>query len=90
MFKKITLGLFASIAACALATPASAANIILRDTNGTFAASGSRGQAALFAFQKAANFWNTTLTNAPLDPSVNFGFVGGAMRRRGKVRVTYA
>jgi hypothetical protein len=74
MFKKIALGLSASIAACTLATPASAANIILRDTNGTFAAAGARGQAALFAFQKAANFWNTTLTNnITVNLEINFG-----------------
>ena len=59
MLKKMILGLSASIAVCALAAPATAANIILRDTNGSFAAAGVRGQAALFSFQKAANSsWN--------------------------------
>ena len=61
MLKKLLLGLSASIAACALTAPAMAANIILRDTNGSFAAAGARGQAALFSFQIAANFWNQTL-----------------------------
>ena len=57
MLKKLVLGLSATVAACALAAPATAANIILRDTNGSFAAAGARGQAALVSFQKAANFW---------------------------------
>jgi PEP-CTERM motif len=63
MLKKLVIGLSASIAASAITSPASAANIILRDTTGSFAAAGARGQAALFSFQKAANFWNRTLTN---------------------------
>lgn len=46
-----------------VSAPASAANIILRDTSGSFASQGARGQAALFAFQKAANYWNTVLRN---------------------------
>ena len=78
MFKKIALGFCASVAACALAAPASAANIILRDTSGTFAAAGSRGQAALFAFQKAANYWNKTLTNnITINLEVNFDSLAG-------------
>jgi hypothetical protein len=78
MLKKLVLGLSSSIAACALAAPASAANIILRDTNGTFAAAGARGQAALFSFQKAANFWNKTLTNnVTINLEVNFAPLRG-------------
>jgi hypothetical protein len=61
--KKSLLMAAAAISTVAMAMPASAANIILRDTNGSFASQGARGQAALFAFQKAANFWNTVLTN---------------------------
>jgi hypothetical protein len=53
----------AAISTVAVSSPASAANIILRDSQGSFASQGARGQAALFAFQKAANFWNRTLTN---------------------------
>lgn len=49
--------------AVAMSTPASAVNIILRDSQGSFASQGARGQAALLSFQKAANFWNRTLTN---------------------------
>lgn len=45
------------------AVPASAANIVLFDSLGGFANNGAQGQAALFAFQKAANYWNTVLTN---------------------------
>ena len=58
-------GQFALIAATALAgfaTPASALNIILRSTDGSFT-SAPNGGAALYAFQKAANYWNQTLTN---------------------------
>jgi hypothetical protein len=53
----------AAISTVTVSAPASAANIILRDTSGSFASQGARGQAALFAFQKAANFWNTVLRN---------------------------
>ena len=59
---KVILALTA-LSSLSITTPASAANIILRDTNGSFASQGARGQAALFAFQKAANFWNRTLNN---------------------------
>jgi PEP-CTERM motif len=52
-----------AISTIAVSAPASAANIILRDSQGSFASQGARGQAALLAFQKAANFWNRTLTN---------------------------
>jgi PEP-CTERM motif len=81
MLKKFVLGLSASIAACAISAPAMAANIILRDTNGSFAAAGARGQAALFSFQKAANFWNQTLTNnVTINLEINFApLAGGAL-----------
>jgi hypothetical protein len=63
MKSKIALAVSAAVLALTSATPASALNIILRDTTGSFASQGARGQAALLAFQKAANFWNQTLTN---------------------------
>jgi PEP-CTERM motif len=63
MKTKIALAVTAAALALTNAAPASALNIILRDSQGTFARQGARGQAALFAFQKAANFWNRTLTN---------------------------
>jgi PEP-CTERM motif len=53
----------AAVSAVAVSTPASAVNIILRDSQGSFASQGARGQAALLSFQKTANFWNRTLTN---------------------------
>ncbi len=53
----------AAVSAVAVSTPASALTIILRDSQGSFASQGARGQAALLSFQKAANFWNRTLTN---------------------------
>ena len=67
-----------AIAVASTATPASALNIVLRpDASFT---SQTNGAAALFAFQKAANFWNQTLTGnttiniavgyRPLDPNV--------------------
>src|SRR6478735_10108701 len=42
-------------------TPASALNIVL-NPDSTFA-NQPNGAAALYAFEKAANFWNKTLTN---------------------------
>jgi PEP-CTERM motif len=67
----------AAIATIAMSAPASAANIILRDTTGSFAAQGARGQAALFAFQKAANYWNTVLKN---DVTINLEIGFAALR----------
>lgn len=52
----------AAAAAISCAAPASALNIVLVDTTNSFATS-PNGAAALFAFQKAANYWNKTLTN---------------------------
>ena len=48
------------VAACA--SPASALNIVLIDSNHSFA-NAPNGAEALFAFRKAANYWNQTLTN---------------------------
>jgi hypothetical protein len=50
----------ALILACA--GPAAALNIVLIDSNNSFA-SAPHGAEALFAFRKAANYWNQTLTN---------------------------
>lgn len=52
----------AAAAAIACAAPASALDIILVDTTNSFSTS-PNGAEALLAFQKAANYWNKTLTN---------------------------
>lgn len=77
--KKKLLIATATISALSMAMPASAANIILRDTNGSFAAQGERGQAALFSFQKAANYWNTILKN---DVTINIEIGFAPLRAR--------
>ena len=63
-----------AVAALAIAistTPASALSIVLR-TDNSFTSS-PNGAAALFAFQKAANYWNQTITtNATLTFDVHF------------------
>lgn len=61
--KKSFFLVVATLSTIVISTPASALTIILRDSQGSFAAQGARGQAALLSFQKAANFWNRTLTN---------------------------
>jgi hypothetical protein len=67
----------ATISAVAMSAPVSAANIILRDTGGSFASQGARGQAALFAFQKAANYWNTVLRNdVTINLEIGFAALG--------------
>jgi hypothetical protein len=75
-----------AISTIVVSTPLSAANIILRDTQGSFASQGARSQAALLSFQKAANFWNRTLTNN-ITINIDIGFadlgpniLGGARR----------
>ncbi len=73
MSKKIILSVATALAAATSVTPASAANIVLYDVNGGFAANGAQGQAALFAFRKAANYWNTVLsTNATVTIAIDF------------------
>jgi hypothetical protein len=52
----------AAAISAAFALPASAANIVLVDSSNSFA-SAPNGADALFAFQKAANYWNKTLSN---------------------------
>lgn len=52
----------AAAAAIASAAPASALNIVLVDSTNSFGTS-PNGADALLAFQKAANYWNKTLTN---------------------------
>lgn len=72
MTKFRTLLSASALAALAFsATPASALNIILRP-DATFT-NQSNGAAALFAFQKAANFWNTALTgNTTININVSY------------------
>lgn len=73
--KKIALLSAAVGLACLSAVPASAANIVLRYDD-SFSNS-PNGAAALFAFQKAANYWNQTLTNdTSLLFDVHFGPLG--------------
>ncbi|MCV2360717.1 NF038122 family metalloprotease [Paucibacter sp. TC2R-5] len=62
MKKTHFLNLVAAAAAAACVLPAGAANIVLIDSSNSFSSS-PNGAAALFAFQKAANYWNQTLTN---------------------------
>ena len=52
----------AAILALACAGPATALNIVLIDSNNSFA-NAPNGAEALYAFRKAANYWNQTLTN---------------------------
>lgn len=52
----------AATLAAACAVPASALNIVLVDSTNSFATA-PNGAEALFAFRKAANYWNQTLTN---------------------------
>lgn len=52
----------AAAAAITCVAPASALNIVLVDSTNSFSSS-PNGAAALFAFQKAANYWNQALTN---------------------------
>ena len=52
----------AAAIATAFAAPAWSANIVLIDTTNSFA-SAPNGAEALYAFQKAANYWNKTLSN---------------------------
>ncbi len=52
----------AAAAAISCAAPAAALNIVLVDSTNSFGTS-PNGAAALLAFQKAANYWNQTLTN---------------------------
>ncbi len=62
MKKSLVLNVAAAAVAAALALPASAANIVLVDSTNSFATA-PHGAEALFAFQKAANYWNQTLSN---------------------------
>jgi hypothetical protein len=78
--KKNLLIATATISALSIPMPATAANIILRDTSGSFAAQGARGQAALFAFQKAANYWNTILKNdVTINIEIGFSDLGAGV-----------
>ena len=74
--KKVKKSLLKHVAAAAVtaafAVPAFAANIILVDENNSFGTSPD-GAAALYAFQKAANYWNQTLANN-VTIRINIGF----------------
>lgn len=66
----------AAALASALALPAGAANIVLYDPTNSFA-SAPNGAQALLAFQKAANYWNQTLsTNATVRIDIGFSSLG--------------
>lgn len=80
----------AAAVACASATPASALNIVL-NPDSSFA-SQPNGAAALYAFQKAANFWNTFLTNdATLRFNVSYApLASGVIGSTGSNRVDTA
>ena len=70
-FKKQGLIAAVALAASGASTPASALSIVLRTDNSFTSA--PNGAAALFAFQKAANYWNQTITtNATLTFDVHF------------------
>jgi hypothetical protein len=62
--KSSLLNIVAAAAALVCAAPASALNIVLWDTNNSYGSSPD----ALLAFQKAANYWNKTISN---DVTVN-------------------
>jgi hypothetical protein len=59
--------------------PAMSANIVLIDSSGSFAST-PQGAQALFAFQKAANYWNQTLTNnATINIDISFAALGAGI-----------
>lgn len=62
MKKSLLKHVAAAAVTAAFAVPSFAANIILVDSNNSFA-SAPNGAQALYAFQKAANYWNQTLAN---------------------------
>jgi hypothetical protein len=74
--KSLVLKLGAAAVAAALAVPAMSANIVLIDSTGSFSST-PQGAEALFAFQKAANYWNKTLTNnATINIDISFAALG--------------
>jgi hypothetical protein len=80
MTRRLLALLGTAVAACAVSTPASAANIILTDPTGSFAAAGAKGQLALTAFRKAANYWNTVLTNnVTINIEIGFASLGAGV-----------
>jgi hypothetical protein len=64
----------ATAIAAAFAAPAFGANIVLIDSTNSFATA-PHGAEALFAFQKAANYWNKTLSNN-VTIRIDIGFEG--------------
>ncbi|MBV8125663.1 MAG: NF038122 family metalloprotease [Paucibacter sp.] len=59
---RLAAATLAAALAATLAAPAGAVNIILNDVNNSFA-NAPNGPEALYAFRKAANYWNKTLSN---------------------------
>lgn len=80
--KKYSRHLLSAIAAATVglcAMPAQALNIVLHDTSGSFAST-PNGAAALLAFQKAANYWNKTLTNnVTVNIQISFDALGAGI-----------
>ena len=70
--RKALLAASAAAAALTVSTPAAAINIILRP-DATFS-SAPNGAAALFGFQKAANYWNQTLGGGGQNINVSISF----------------
>ncbi len=80
MKRKALMLLGAAAATLATSAPVNAANIILTDSTGSFAAAGAKGQAALLAFRKAANYWNTVLTNnVTINVEIGFAALGAGV-----------
>ncbi|MDO6416333.1 NF038122 family metalloprotease [Sphingomonas sp. BIUV-7] len=75
MSKIKTLALYAAAAVGLMGSPAFALSIVLHPDSGFTSA--PNGSAALYAFQKAANYWNQTITtNVTLDFDIHFGDLG--------------
>ncbi len=79
MKKTLVKSVAAAAVAAAVAVPASAANIVLIDSTNSFATA-PNGAEALFAFQKAANYWNKTLANdATIRIDIKFASLGAGI-----------
>lgn len=79
MKKTRFLNIVAAAAAAICVAPAGAANIVLIDSSNSFGKS-PNGAAALFAFQKAANYWNQTLTNdVTINIQISFDSLGAGV-----------
>ncbi len=79
MKKNVLIKSAVALAAAWCMVPAQAANIILWDTTNSFATQ-PNGAAALLAFQKAANYWNQTLTNnVTINIEIGFAALGSGI-----------